>query len=52
MDIVLTIVELSLLVLAGLASATYAKSEGAKRGLAAGIGVGVAVLIYLLATKP
>lgn len=42
-----TIVDLTLLVLAGLASATYAKSEGAKNTLAAIIGAGVAVLIVL-----
>lgn len=45
----LSITELSLLVLAGLASATYAKSEGANQLLAAVIGVGVSVVIYLLA---
>lgn len=40
--------ELSLLVLAGLASATYAKSEGASNVLAAVIGVGVSIIITLL----
>lgn len=44
----LSIVELSLLVLAGLASATYAKTEQANSLVAAVVGVGVAVLIYLL----
>lgn len=44
----LTTVELSLLVLAGLASATYAKSEGANQVLAAVIGVGAALVIYLV----
>lgn len=43
----MTTVELSLLVLAGLASGTYAKSEGANSLLAAVIGIGVAVIIYL-----
>lgn len=46
MDVTLT--ELSLLVLAGLGSATYAKSEGANSVLAAVIGVGAALVIYLL----
>lgn len=43
-----TLTELSLLVLAGLASATYAKGEGASSVLAAVIGVGAAVVIYLV----
>lgn len=43
-----TIIELALLVLAGLSSGTYAKSEGASSLLAAVIGVLVAVLIALL----
>lgn len=42
-----TVTELSLLVLTGLASATYAKSEGASSVLAAVIGVVVAVAIVL-----
>lgn len=44
----LTLTELSLLVLAGLASGSYAKSEGANSLLAAVIGVGAVVIIYLL----
>lgn len=44
----LTLTELSLLVLAGLASASYAKSEGSSSLVAALVGVGVAVIIYLL----
>lgn len=44
----MTLTELSLLVLAGLASGTYAKSEGANSLLAALIGVGAAVLIYFV----
>lgn len=43
-----TDVSLSLLVLAGLASGTYAKSEGATSLVAAVVGVGVAVIIYLV----
>lgn len=43
-----SITELSLLVLAGLASGTYAKAEGASSLLAAVIGVGAAVIIYLV----
>lgn len=50
MEVSLKIAELSLLVIAGLASATYAKSEQASSILAAIIGVGVAVLIVLLTT--
>lgn len=42
--------ELSLLVLAGLASATYAKSEGANNLLAAAIGALVSIII-ILATR-
>lgn len=48
MDIELTTLELSLLVIAGLASATYAKSEGASSLVAAVVGVLVAVVIVLL----
>lgn len=44
----LSIVELSLLVLAGLAAATYAKSEGATSLPAALIGVLTTVEIFLL----
>lgn len=44
----LTTTELSLLVIAGLAAGSYAKSEGANSILAAVIGVGVAVIICLL----
>lgn len=47
----LNITELALLVIAGLASATYAKSENANSLLAAVIGVGAAVLIYLIGTS-
>lgn len=43
----LTTTELSLLVIAGLASGTYAKSEGASSVLAAVIGVLVVVVICL-----
>lgn len=48
MSLTITTTELALLVIAGLASATYAKSEGAKSLLAAVIGVGAAIIIYLL----
>lgn len=48
MDIELTTIELSLLVIAGLASATYAKSEKVPPIWAAVIGIGVAVAIVLL----
>lgn len=41
-------VELALLVLVGLASGEYAKSEGASSILAAVIGVGAAVVVALL----
>ena len=41
--------ELALLVLAGLASATYAKSEGSSSLVAAAVGVLVAVVVYLVA---
>lgn len=44
----LTVSELSLLVIAGLASATYAKSEGCSNLVAALIGVGASLVIYLL----
>lgn len=44
----LSITELALLVLAGLASATYAKSEGASSIVAALVGVLVAVVIFLV----
>ena len=44
----ISITELALLVLAGLASGTYAKSEGANSVLAAVIGAAVAVVIYLI----
>lgn len=44
----LTLVELALVVLAGLASATYAKSEGASSVLALAVGVAVAVILVLL----
>jgi len=44
----ITITELALLVIAGLASGTYAKSEGASSILAAVVGVGVAILIYFV----
>lgn len=44
----LTTTELSLVVLAGLTSGIYAKSEGASSVLAGVIGVGVAVIICLL----
>lgn len=44
----LDIVALSLLVLAGLASATYAKAEGTSSVVAALVGAGVALIIYLL----
>lgn len=50
MEVSLTLTELSLLVIAGLASAQYAKSEGANSVLAAVIGVGAALLIVLLTT--
>lgn len=40
--------ELSLLILAGLASGTYAKSEGASSVLAAIVGVAVAVVTYVV----
>lgn len=46
----ITTVELALLVIAGLASATYAKAEGASQLLAAAIGAGVAIIIFLLTT--
>ncbi len=46
----LTSVELSLLVIAGLLAGTYAKSEGASSLLAALIGIGTSVVIYLLTT--
>lgn len=45
----LTITELALLVLVGLVSGTYAKSEQASSLLAAIIGVVVAVVVYLVA---
>lgn len=48
MDVSLTVSELALLVIAGLASGTYAKSEGASSLVAAVVGVGAAVVIYLL----
>ena len=44
----LDIVELSVLVLVGLGSGIYAKSEGASSLLAAVIGVVVPVLVYLV----
>lgn len=44
----LTITELSLLVIAGLTAGAYAKGEGASSLLAAIIGVGTSVVIYLL----
>lgn len=43
-----TILELTLLILAGLASGTYAKSEGASTVLAAAVGVAVAVVVVVL----
>lgn len=48
MNLTFTLTELCLLVLAGLASATYAKSEGASNVLAAVIGVGAAIIICLV----
>lgn len=48
MNIDLTLTELSLLVLAALASASYAKSEGATSFLAAVVGVLVAIVIVVL----
>lgn len=48
MNVELTLSELALLVIAGLLSGTYAKSEGASSFVAAVVGVGVAVLIFLL----
>lgn len=45
----LTITDLSLLVLAGFAAGTYAKSEGASSLLAAVVGVIVPIVIYLIA---
>ena len=48
MHVAVTLTELSLLVIAGLASGTYAKSEGADSLLAAIVGVAAAVAIYLL----
>ena len=44
----LSTTELSLLVIAGLTAAGYAKSEGAGSLLAAVVGVGTAVVIYLV----
>lgn len=44
----LSTTELALLVLVGLASGTYAKSEGCSPVLAAVIGVGAAVIVYLV----
>lgn len=44
----LTIAELSLLVIAGIQSAKYAKGEGASSVLAAVVGVAVAILIVIL----
>lgn len=44
----LTTVELALVVLAGLAAGTYAKSEGASSLLAAVVGVATSIIIVLL----
>lgn len=44
----LSITELALLVLVGLASGTYAKSEGCSNVLAAAIGIGAAIIVYLV----
>lgn len=44
----MTLTELSLLVLVGLTSGMYAKSEKANSFWAAVVGVGVAILIYLV----
>ena len=43
-----TLTELALLVIAGLTSASYAKSEGANNVLAAVVGVLTAVVIVLV----
>lgn len=46
MNLDVSLMELALLVIAGVASATYAKSEGASQTLAAVVGVVVSLVIY------